>query len=230
MKKALIFIFLLFSVLIYSQQKITGKVVYNISLIPLNISKKSESNQISKEDKQKAISIIKNIKDVQFALTFNNNESLYKVIDKMESDADPTVNLAKVVAGGDNLYYNNIKLNYSVYQKDDGGEILLVSYLDKKWNLTQEKKYIGNYLCYKATLNKENNFAWYTPEIPVNFGPNKYHGLPGLVLEVQIGGLTFKASEILLNPKESILIKKPKGKEIKEDEYFKKYKSFLDEF
>ncbi|NEW79154.1 MAG: GLPGLI family protein [Gelidibacter sp.] len=230
MKKTLIFIFLLFSILIYSQQKITGKVVYNISLIPLDKSKKSESNQIPKEDKQKAMSIIKNIKDVQFALIFNNNESLYKVIDKMESDANQSLNLAKVVAGGDDLYYNNIELNYSVYQRDDGGEMLLVSYLGKKWNLTQEKIYIGSYLCYKATLNKENNFAWYTPEIPVNFGPNKYHGLPGLVLEVQIGGLTFKASEIILNPKESILMKKPKGKKIKEDEYHKRYKDFLKEF
>jgi len=231
MKKTLIFIFLLFSILIYSQQKITGKVVYNISLIPLDKSKKSESNQIPKEDKQKAMSIIKNIKDVQFALLFNNNESLYMLIDKMDSDANPTLNLAKVVAGGDDLYYNNNELNYTIYQKDDGGELWLVSYLEPKWNLTQEKIYIGNYLCYKATLNNENNFAWYTPEIPVNFGPKKYHGLPGLVLEVQIGGLSFKASEIVLNPKESISIKKPiKGIKINEDEFYKRYKDFLNEF
>lgn len=230
MKRKLIFIFLLFSVSIYSQQKITGKVVYDISLIPSNKFKKTENNQITKEDRQKAMLFIKNIKEVQFALFFNNNESLYKAVDKMESDADPTINIAKVVGGGANLYYTNIKLNEAVYQKDDGGEIWLVSYLGDKWNLTQETKYIGNYLCYKATLDKENKFAWYTPEIPVNFGPNKFHGLPGLILEVQIGGLTFKAFEIILNPKESILMKKPKGKEIKQEEYFKKYKGFFDDF
>jgi GLPGLI family protein len=40
--------------------------------------------------------------------------------------------------------------------------------------------------------------AWYTPEIPVNQGPDKYWGLPGLILEVN-DGKTVLCSKVVLN-------------------------------
>jgi GLPGLI family protein len=33
--------------------------------------------------------------------------------------------------------------------------------------------------------------AWYTPEIPVNQGPENYWGLPGLILEINDVRLLF---------------------------------------
>ena len=57
--------------------------------------------------------------------------------------------------------------------------------------------------------------AWYTPQIPVNNGPSDFHGLPGLILEINDGKLTLVCSKIVLNPKESIEIVEPsKGKEV----------------
>lgn len=44
--------------------------------------------------------------------------------------------------------------------------------------------------------------AWYTPEIPVNQGPEGYWGLPGLILEVNDGKTVILCSKIVLNPKE----------------------------
>lgn len=57
--------------------------------------------------------------------------------------------------------------------------------------------------------------AWYTPEIPVNQGPEGYWGLPGLILEVNDGKTVILCSKIVLNPKEKVVIKPvSKGKVI----------------
>lgn len=62
--------------------------------------------------------------------------------------------------------------------------------------------------------------AWYTPEIPVNQGPDEYWGLPGLILEVNDGRTTILCSKIVLNPKEQVTIKEPtKGKEVSQKEF-----------
>lgn len=49
--------------------------------------------------------------------------------------------------------------------------------------------------------------AWYTPEIPVNQGPDNYWGLPGLILEVNDGKTVLLCSKVVLNPKEKVTIK-----------------------
>jgi GLPGLI family protein len=62
--------------------------------------------------------------------------------------------------------------------------------------------------------------AWYTPEIPVNQGPEGYWGLPGLILEVNDGKTTILCSKIVLNPKDKADIKAPNnGKQVTQKEY-----------
>jgi len=51
--------------------------------------------------------------------------------------------------------------------------------------------------------------AWYTPEIPVNFGPNNYWGLPGLILEINENNNITLCSKVVLNTKEKTKIKVP---------------------
>lgn len=54
------------------------------------------------------------------------------------------------------------------------------------WSLQKETKIIGKFKCKKATtyFRGRNYIAWYTEEIPINSGPWKFSGLPGLILEV----------------------------------------------
>ena len=54
------------------------------------------------------------------------------------------------------------------------------------WELTNESKKIDSYIAYKAktTFRGRNYIAWFTPEIAIDAGPWKFHGLPGLILEV----------------------------------------------
>lgn len=62
--------------------------------------------------------------------------------------------------------------------------------------------------------------AWYTPEIPVNQGPESYWGLPGLILEVSDGKTIILCSKVVMNTKEKAEIKAPKvGKEVTQKEY-----------
>ena len=62
--------------------------------------------------------------------------------------------------------------------------------------------------------------AWYTPEIPINQGPEGYWGLPGLILEVNDGKTVILCSKVVLNSKEKVEIKAPSnGKEISQKEY-----------
>lgn len=62
--------------------------------------------------------------------------------------------------------------------------------------------------------------AWFTPEIPVNQGPGKYWGLPGLILELNSESTTIYCSKIVLNTSEKDeLIVPSKGKEITQAKY-----------
>jgi len=73
--------------------------------------------------------------------------------------------------------------------------------------------------------------AWYTPEIPVNQGPEGYWGLPGLILEVNDGKTTILCSKIVLNPKDKVEIKAPtNGKIVTQKEYDETILKKMEEF
>ncbi len=76
-----------------------------------------------------------------------------------------------------------------------GKPILYQDKVTHHWKLYKEVKIIANYKCHKATTNFRGRkyVAWYTTDIPVNFGPWKFKGLPGLILEV-----TDKSKEVLI--------------------------------
>ena len=81
--------------------------------------------------------------------------------------------------------------------------------LKSNWQLHDETKFIGDYLCYKATnvYRVENEVrvfnhpvvAWYCPKLPYNYGPNGYSNLPGLILELQERNVVFGATKIDLD-------------------------------
>lgn len=67
-----------------------------------------------------------------------------------------------------------------------------------------------------------NITVWYTPSIPVSFGPAGYDGLPGLVLESSTSSFYLIAQNIQFQDKQ-LQIKRPKkGDKITLDEFNKK--------
>ncbi|MFN3753212.1 GLPGLI family protein [Flavobacterium sp.] len=62
--------------------------------------------------------------------------------------------------------------------------------------------------------------VWYTPEIPVSFGPDNYWGLPGLILEVNDGTNILLCSKVTLSNKEKAKIKVPnKGEKVTQKKF-----------
>ncbi|MBC6109590.1 GLPGLI family protein [Pedobacter fastidiosus] len=55
----------------------------------------------------------------------------------------------------------------------------------KRWNITNQKKMIGSYVCYKAHMKKDTSLitAWFCKDIPISEGPFYFYGLPGLILQ-----------------------------------------------
>lgn len=206
----------------YSQ---SGKVAYIASTKPYfkAMDNRSKGKNIVLYEEAKD-----NSSDLEYILTFNNNKSLFKINDKMEIE-NSTQNMTKIYAGKGIYYYeNNSKV--TIVEKDFMGDFFLVEKEKIKWKLTNENRKIGKYNCYRAvsqiTVETRKGFktreivAWYTPEIPKNYGPKNYNGLPGLILILKEGNLFFTAAKVELSTKDILEIKKPiKGEKISEKKY-----------
>ena len=68
--------------------------------------------------------------------------------------------------------------------------------------------------------------AWYSPQIPVSAGPDRYWGLPGLILELQEKNVIFGAKKINLNQISLPIVKPDFKKAISETEYNKILQKF----
>lgn len=173
----------------------------------------------------------------EYTLTFTKDESIYKKNEELAAPTPkPSSGIVITVSEGSDVLYKNIKENRYVNKTELYGKLFLIkdTFKDTKWKLVNESKNIGQYTCFKATFTeefetrtfnddgeienvKENRLvtAWYTPQIPVNNGPQNFQGLPGLILEINDGKLTLVCTKIVMNPKEKFNIKEPtKGKEI----------------
>ena len=91
--------------------------------------------------------------------------------------------------------------------------LVIDSVLDMKWSLGSDTMSILGYSCLKANtkFRGRNYIAWYTPEIPVSYGPLKFGGLPGLILNIkeEKGVFEFQCQSIeLLKEKVPIIFDK----------------------
>lgn len=231
--KNIVFLFTLF-IWQYSnsQNKFQGKISYTIQVTNIDFLKIENDSTKSIEVKNMVNKIFKDTKPVTAVLNFKNNESIYglDLINEMPIENDRAINLTKIMARKGKYYVNNISKEI-LHEENFGGDLFLIKYQPKNWKIIQETKRIGNYSCYRAVTirkakDKEGNEvekiieAWYTPEIPVNFGPKEYNGLPGLILELQEGKLNIIATKIELNTKNAIIIEKPKrGEKVTEEQY-----------
>lgn len=136
-----------------------------------------------------------------YSLKFNDEISFYEEInikssqnefeiEDKENEGGSTNRTNKTIIGRNNLtpkfYFNS---NGDFYFMDNfANNNLFVKENNNKWNwkLHQETKQIGDFTCQKATISfrGRNYIAWFTNEIPVPFGPWKFQGLSGLILEV----------------------------------------------
>ena len=219
MKKIMTLVLLCTFYIGMAQNAVThGKVTYDVNLEPvINFEKESvNSHPMANRYFQNLSSIAENIK---LELTFSDNLSRFRIKKGLSIGKEniSRVELAKMlVCKG--TYYTDLDKKIQILQTRQGRELYSIkSNIENiEWQLTQEKKKIGDFICYKATYQKkifDNSFlitAWYAPNIPLAFGPKEYAGsLPGLIMELYDSVGHYRCTSITLNPKEKITISFP---------------------
>ena len=178
----------------------------------------------------------------EYTLTFNQEASIYKQNEELAKPMPVASNGITIeISNGSDVRYKNVKENRYTNQTEMYGKQFLIkdSLTSRKWELVNETKNIGDYTCFKAIFKdsitskkftdkgeleeekkERTTTAWYTPQIPVNNGPEDFQGLPGLILEINDGSLTLVCTKIVINPKDKTEIVEPnKGKEVSAEEF-----------
>lgn len=169
---------------------------------------------------------------IEYELIFNKNLSEFRQSNKMIPESIDFRN-GSVILSTNKIFQ---KEGFS-YLEDPQNMFPKNSFIVKRthpsnWELTNESKIIENYLCFKAILRDSNLknaikvFVWFCPDIPYSFGPVGHGGLPGLILSVTEGNISYHAKKILFDVNE-----KPnfdlKGKEISNAEYQSKIEQII---
>lgn len=97
-----------------------------------------------------------------------------------------------------------------------------------QWKVMNKIKEVKGYLCMMAvtkdTIKNQTITAWFANDIAVQAGPEKFFGLPGLILEVDIndGDVVITADKVELKPvtpAQIALPKKMKGKKMNNTQF-----------
>nr|WP_297784105.1 GLPGLI family protein [uncultured Allomuricauda sp.] len=220
----------LFGINQIAAQITSGKILYNVSMQDFydgGVKGKKVSPQLERIYKMTADAA----KNIQLELLFYQEKSVFQHQRGLSISGYKELDEFVKYLTSKGTYFTNLT---------NSEQILQTYYEDRKynvgsevgkqdWTLTKEQKQIGKFLCYKAILDKSNTglnedtIAWYTPEIPVSFGPVDYVGnLPGLILELKLPIATYTADKIELNPKKEVKIDWPQDIETITAEEYKK--------
>jgi GLPGLI family protein len=143
--------------------------------------------------------------------------------------------------GNGNVFLPNSYISFNIYKDrdkkhvytlDKGAETSVFLHEEiypQQWTIGSDTCRILNYLCYKATTQFRGREyeVYFAPEIPVNEGPWKLYGLPGLILAAKTtdGIFSFRAIGIQEVNDKSISIPDGKNYEVCKD--LKQYHQFV---
>lgn len=166
--------------------------------------------------------------DAFMQLKFNKTASLYEKDADHKEEVDPNDNRPRMFRRmrerANRIIYKNIKESTVLEQTSLFGKDFLISDSLKsvKWKVSAgEQKVILGYTCMKATFKDSTNnlVVFFTPQLPVGFGPDKYGNLPGVILEVQSAQQHILATDVKLE--ESDVIPPSKGDKVTRKEFEK---------
>lgn len=149
--------------------------------------------------------------DKRYDLIITDSVSVYIETDSKTSEVKkihdtPDTNtyvLNTVVKTDNNVYYNNRE--EMVFIETFFGEALAIreekETIQHKWEHIDSTKTIGGFTCKLATTEFRGRkyYAWYTEEIPTNFGPWKLTNLNGLILQAHDEKNVFTLNALKIN-------------------------------
>jgi len=228
MKK--IFILLLFTNFITYSQKENKLIVHYKVMTTVNPENLDMINTSSPEQKQYFLKMKKNMESVEYLLKIDNKVSEFEVVKKMSLNG--TDNPFQILEERILIY---IDTSTFIEQKTAFNQLYLIeeNFNPFNWKLLNESKTILGYNCYRATTNNglDNTTieAWYAPDLPYQFGPKGYHGLPGLILEIiQNKTLHYTTTEIDWSD-DVFVIRPTTGKKVKRKALNAMYNTAIEE-
>jgi len=147
-----------------------------------------------------------------FILRSNGKNSLYQIKDDAQEPdrvsehggGRKTTTTTKRAEFGYSNYFKDFENDEMINQRFLRGETYLIKedLGQFNWEIGSEIVDIGGYSCRQATIASKNGNvtrAWFTDDIPIPDGPSIYHGLPGLILKVEVGNMEIAASTVQLH-------------------------------
>lgn len=170
-------IFLLFYSLVFSQEKL--RVEYEVT----------PKFQTDPNDNFKISAVVSN-----FELLIDNNESFYNHIPKISNEQveGNMFNISASFSADANPIYIDTQSEIFIEQAEIANQVYLIKddLPNINWKISKETKEIAGFPVLRAVafLNDEFNtkiLAWYSPKLTYKTGPEKFWGLPGLILSLE---------------------------------------------
>lgn len=180
MKKLLVNFFLIVGIVTFAQNK---RFIYEYKFIP---------DSTNLEDLKTEMMFLDTTKDGSkyYSYTVFNSDSLMKVDLEKQLAATGSINVKSDMQKGSVRYsvtktYPDYKINLhrrlgmDAYNISDDRKI--------NWKISSEKEKIGEWNVQKAEADFAGRhwIAWFSTEIPIQDGPYKFRGLPGLIVKIE---------------------------------------------
>lgn len=179
-----------------------------------------------------------------FELILYNDESIYKIIPKVNNNQlDPSGRILATMSADANPIYKNTEIKTYIEEARISEKAFLIKDVLPQidWKISKETKDIAGFSVFKATakLNDEyetNVEAWYSPKLNYKTGPDKFWGLPGIILEVQTEinyedgtkeGTKYLATKVEVLKSNEKIKDLDQGKEITRDSFDQLQKKYL---
>lgn len=184
-----------------------------ISILTINeiFAQQTEASYTIKIDRKKVIDFmeIKNLEvntkrltllmidaanNSKIKLIFNENNSFAEVEENLNLNSGNiplAIGILTFINVAYPIYYDTVKKVF--YEKrggDDFPHLVKKEPLKFNWQIKAETKKVGNLTYQKAISEyvqseiRYNVVAWFCPQIPTQLGPGFFHGLPGLITEI----------------------------------------------
>jgi len=128
------------------------------------------------------------------------------------------------------VIYRNFEQNssYDYMRMLDKLYVVEDSVVFQNWKILNDMREIAGHICMNAswqdTTKMNKVVAWYALDLPISGGPERFGGLPGMILEININNdaMVITAENVTLNQGDTVIAKpthKRKIKKLTETEY-----------
>ncbi|WP_394265150.1 GLPGLI family protein [Bergeyella zoohelcum] len=208
-----LFFFLFVGNSIFAQIPKQGEAIYMVALNLnkakiQNFEKKIEEKGTDKTTTQEAINVLQSQKHALSSVQFKDGLSYYSALGS--ADMKSGINIAQIAIEKYGDFYTDISKGIVFNKKEFKGKEFLIqrNIQDIHWQITDEKKTIGKYLCTKAisTYSEVTNkgkikekpiIAWFMENSDIAIAPEGYYGLPGMVVQLEANGLFYSLKDIV---------------------------------